>query len=1259
MAIFEVSDDEIARLDDRKLTDLLRRLLNLEAEKHGIRKSGVNVALNITTPDDGIDGSIKWNDGPERTDYIVSRNVGYQCKATKMTSTKAGQEVESRRKQPPIIKSMVDQILSEGGSYILFTTTYLNDQQRINEAIESIRAKFRQHNKPYADSANIEIYDRSKIKTWVNEYLPSIVAVKELVGSPIDDGLQTLVTWGKLQGLEKNKFCSDETISQLLSDIRSQAQKPSHVMRIEGLSGIGKTRLVFEACKSSVNGSLASRIVYVDVADGHFTLPKKIPMWSERGYRFTLVVDNCEPSLHDALWKYVRNTDLTLITLDYNTDKNVCDNTYTIPTVSEKVIDEIIKQSYPNLDEASLRRIKDFANGFPLIAVKIAEDLEGKVDDIGNLREDLIKEKLLGEFSNDHYKAIQVCALFEYVGFEGQVSIHYKYIAEKIANLNPNEFYRCISTYRKRGLIDKRGDYIRVIPRPLAVRLAKEWWEQNSSEYIQEIIQLLGPDKAPQGLSDAFCQAIPKLSFVKRANELTEELCGAQGPFGHAEVLKSPWGSRLFRAFVEVNPKATTNAIYRITEALEIEELKNHFVGDSRRNLIWALEKLCFREECFSKAAWAMLRLAVAENESWSNNATGQFLQLFHVFLSGTEASPKLRLELVTRALQEQNKDIRKLAVRALGEALHTQHFTRSGGSEEQGTAPPLQDWRPQIWQEAFDYWEEVLHRLVDIVLSDDEFSDLAKNAIALQIRGLMQYGRVDALNDVISRIVSKRGQYWPQALESIKTTRKFDGNAMPPKALEALNRWENLLIPKDLGEKIKLLVCTPPWEHEKDGNENYIDVGARNAEAFAKECSLQIENIYPHLSLLVSGEIRQGSAFGKACIANIKNINLFLDPIIEALANCNKETANPIVAAAALSKLKQINYNLWSKYISTFENDDRLKPFYIDIIILNEPSSKELNQTLLLISNGFIDILKSRFFAYGRVLSHLSSKEVVEFCLKLAAISPDGFWPSFEILYMYCYGKPESWKSCKETLVIFIKKVDFQNNPPSNNNMDLHGWSFSITKLLEDGDAIPVDDIVNSIFSLLKEDKNVSIQNHDIKTVLAALFNHGLGEHVWEAVTKVLESGDHFVAWRLEILLTTEVFDSESRHLMFKLSEDFLVDWAEKHKDFGPKFLARAAPIYEKDENGNIVASSIAKKIVDRFGDDNDVLSALSSFAGIKGWSSSRVPELQREEKVYVYFEQHLNARVREWAASNLEYIRKTIAHETKRDEEQEWGIY
>lgn len=124
----------------------------------------------------------------------------------------------------------------------------------------------------------------------------------------------------------------------------------------------------------------------------------------------------------------------------------------------------------------------------------------------------------------------------------------------------------------------------------------------------------------PAEMAEALCDQISKLHYVHEARKLTEELCGDSAPFGQAEVLNSEKGSRLFRSLVEVNPQATVEALdhafgdYTKGQLLE--------VGPGRRNLIWALEKLCFWEETFPIASRIMLSFAVSENETWGNNAT-------------------------------------------------------------------------------------------------------------------------------------------------------------------------------------------------------------------------------------------------------------------------------------------------------------------------------------------------------------------------------------------------------------------------------------------------------------------------------------------------------------------------------------------------------------------------------------------------------------------------------------------------------------
>lgn len=121
--LFEVTCEEIRGLNDYQLTDLLRRLLLLEAKSHNIPAASVSVSMTIDAPDGGSDGTIEWSDGVKRTNYIPSRLCIFQVKATPMPPSKCANEVlQKHRKKgvPRELKPRVREVIARGGSYVLF-----------------------------------------------------------------------------------------------------------------------------------------------------------------------------------------------------------------------------------------------------------------------------------------------------------------------------------------------------------------------------------------------------------------------------------------------------------------------------------------------------------------------------------------------------------------------------------------------------------------------------------------------------------------------------------------------------------------------------------------------------------------------------------------------------------------------------------------------------------------------------------------------------------------------------------------------------------------------------------------------------------------------------------------------------------------------------------------------------------------------------------------------------------------------------------
>ena len=126
-----------------------------------------------------------------------------------------------------------------------------------------------------------------------------------------------------------------------------------------------------------------------------------------------------------------------------------------------------------------------------------------------------------------------------------------------------------------------------------------------------------------------------------------------------------------------------------------------------------------------------MYAFAVAENETWSNNATGQFLHLFKILLSGTEADLEERWKIIEWGLNQTEIEYHSLAIRAMVVGLSYGYFTRTSGSEIQGTKK-LFDYEPNTTETEI-YWAKILNKLVSIVKSGNDLSNSA-NEIALEL---------------------------------------------------------------------------------------------------------------------------------------------------------------------------------------------------------------------------------------------------------------------------------------------------------------------------------------------------------------------------------------------------------------------------------------------------------------------------------------------------------------------------------------------
>jgi hypothetical protein len=936
------------------------------------------------------------------------------------------------------------------------------------------------------------------------------------------------------------------------------------------------------------------------------------------------------------LAKEVNKTDclLKLVTVGYS-DEQVDESIHIqLSPLSDEAIKQVLSPILVGMDSSDVDRVARFAQGYPLMATLIAEQYQKEGRLLGSIESSSVVRKLIdgdGGIADVEKQMLSACSLFDVFGTaEGSAGNEAKYIAEDVAGSNLKIFDRVLKIFTSRQIINRAGRYARLVPKPLALTLASEWWEETSYDRQKQLI-----DTLPDSLMQSFCTQASYLDDQPNVQRFSDRLFGGQSPFVQAEELLTERGSKLFRAFVEVNPESTSNALYSVLSEYSHDQLQA-IDGETRRNLVWALEKLCFHEDVFEKAAWCMLLLASAENESWGNNATGMFAQLFRVNLSGTQAKPNIRFDTLKRAIAVNQTDIDMVVLEALGQAINTYGGTRTVGAEYQGTKAPLEEWRPKLWQDIFDFWQDAFDLMLVLFERGDAQKEKVLADIGHSIRGFVAHGRIEMLDSAIRKVVSINGRYWPEALDGIKNTFEYDSVDIKQEVADVLNNWLALLSPDeaDLPEKLKILVTNPPWEHHKGENGHYVDVAAENAKALATELSRNIEELLPHLGLLLQGEQKQSYAFGNRLAHELTDVTPILGLTLELIAAIEKPDIRLILGL--YRGLFEQSPELWQENIDRLVTDEKLVHLYPDFIRTGDIKKTHLDKLLELIQRGVLSPNSANALSYGSVKAS---------------------WAALNVIYMYCFSNKDSINELRDQLKHLVTAVPLHKGQEQIAT-DTHHWYDMAEKLLKERDEELAVALTNQLISASEYGFDYGDIWSYTKPLLLSLMRD-YGDVIWPIFGEAIVRAEGMNKYWLQQLLDRETsLVGNVPSVLSVIPVESVMEWCFKQPDLGPVFVARCLNVIETvDEIRQPSALFVA--LLENFGNDQRVASELSANMGTRGWSGSLVPYLESDKSALSPLIEHENSNVRRWVKDHIAYINRQIVEESKRDEEHDFGLY
>jgi hypothetical protein len=1086
--------------------------------------------------------------------------------------------------------------------------------------------------------------------------LKSFIKTAPSVGKFNLDAAKPIKEWLKYDERKHElAYEEDEAREKAFKALSEGLTSSNSFIRLTGLSGLGKSRLLIEY-KDRSNLKDSDFIIFSGF-ENEYTVKESIKTAAENGALGFIIIDNCSVELHNYSTNAIiaNGSSLKLITTYfYHEDEKKLTNSIRIKLeqLQSQQISNIIDARLPDMDPSAKKQLEKFIEGFPLLAQMAIKELQQEGRVTTTFSESDLVEKLIngdGRLSAEARELLKVFSLFDYFRFQKGVRDDVNEDAEflkRIAGTDQITFESTVMTFNEKELINCTGSLARIVPKPLALNLAMEWWNTSAFDRQSEIVGNL-PDK----LQDSFCNQIRYLDSSINIQSFVENFCSANHPFGQAELLLSKQGSRLFRALVEVNPIVTSNQLHRVITRLTDEEIKK-INGDVRRNLVWALEMLVFHKSCFGKSAWSLFKLAQFENESYGNNSLGQFSQLFRCQLSGTEADFAQRLIVLDKAalLNKESSDL--VIIEAIKTAIYTHGGTRTIGAEFQGTKPELKEWMPEKWQEVYDYWQSLLDLLL-VIAKRGQLIEQVKDAVGNQIRGLIRSNHIEQLDVFIKEVIKLTGKYWPAAAQTITHALHYDLESMNADQIAALHSWEKLLSPDDdnIEEKLKLIVLNPSREHVKGDDGHYVDMAAEDAIKLANELKDCHTQLVPYFDLLMTfPEQKKSRVFARHLILNSENVNGLLYAVFTYLREHDK--VNSQFITGLLSGLYSKSPEKWQEIIQLFGRDEQLNIYYPDIIGTGPFNTADLNTFIELIKGGQLPSYSASALIYGCATDHLTEDEIAQFCMALSEIDPTAAWVALDNIFMYTHGRTEFDSELLTPIFIhLVLSVSFKKEDKSGNSGS-YNWLSSVEKLLKtEGEKFSIK-LCNY---LIDQVGNNNVDYSDLWDYLGTAFYKAFelhGDAIWPKVADKFVDGSAIKQYSLiDLIGSGKSYKKRAKSIFDLLEPDIIVDWCSN--EVALIIVGRAISMFISDDDNRVI-NPLMVSLLSVYGDNKVFLREVSANFSSRSWSGSLIPYLEADKALIQPLIKHENIRVKSWASSFIDYIDNKIEHEEKQDDEE-----
>ena len=1269
--IFTAKKEHLHQLNSTDAVDLFREMVRTEALKFPSGTCKISVPRQDNVADGGIDATVDADSLVIQSDIIAPDKNSYQIKSGKRfepwQQSKIKKELFGDRRplDRETLGKRIRDCLNAEGTYVLVCTGINLGKSRTEQTRFHIEKYLTEQCK--YENPKIKVWSQDDLINFLDEFPLLVLGLRGL----LEAKFKPHWSWSKADRMQV-PFVAGQSQKQLIAKIQNELQRNDRAVYIPvwGDPGVGKTRLVLEATKAD---DLSPLVVYYRSASEFESSILMNAISLNENLSVIIVIDGCEPHSQIRIWDELKHQGdrIRLIAISNSYDKIPEDvSDCKVSPLENEQIREIIQ--HHKVPKFQADRHTDLCSGSPLMANHVGKVLahsSGNASEIlsqdtiyKSFYVDLERENLNNPEVQQKELVLQHIALFKQFGYEGSVVADAKAIAKKVEAAYPQitwlRFRKIVKDLKKDGLL--KGEYtLNITPKALHIKLWTEWWDIYSDEEfnLEDFIQGLTPE-----LVGWFCEMFKYAGGSEAASRIVKELLGSNGPFQMSNYLWTGLGSRFFSALTEADPTSALRCLMRTIGTWDRETLLQ-FIG-GRRNVIWALEKIAMWKDLFANAARLLLALGEAENEDWSNNASGVFAGLFSPAYSKgapTEAAPADRFPILKEAFESSSKDRRLLALEACKIGLQPMRmWRRAVGAEYQGLRPEPKQWEPEtkkygeLWDVYRQVWQLLFSQLERLPADERE------KGVVILLEHAPELGQIptliDMIVDTVGTLSKKTYVNQKQVMATIDSILFHDGKKLPVKTRQ---RWEQLmneLVGSDFHSMMQRYVGMDLLEDNFDENRNHVDQAQPRIEKLVQQAVETPSLLHSELGWLVTAEAKKGYQFGHELGKRDDGFAL-LPTLLDAQRNAATNASFSFLGGYFRAIFDK-DQPLWEEQLDALIKDTKLNIAISGLTRCSGLTDRAGLRLLNLATNGVIDVNHFEIFSYGKATENLS-EEVFTAWIEFLLSARNKFAASIalELYYSYyVFEKPEPTLPRNLTFRLLAHPTLFEeSNRHRFDTMTDYYW-VEIGKAFLKSSPEKSLELVEPMLSHFGHHGSIFSVNSETCSVLNQITEQYPVE-VWEQVSKLLEDQIDFSrAVSLEQWLREGGSSArrERKGALTLIPPEKIWEWVDKDIENRARYLAcRLVPkILSVEEWG----TSVARAVLVRYGEREAVRRDLRANYSTEMWHGPLSLHYEnKRQKLLRLKNGEDNENVKQWIDEFAEVLEKAI-EDAKVGEEREF---